>query len=346
MKEIEDIKKDYENVLNQLSDPELISDWKRFEELSKKKKELEKMIEKKKELEGVQKQIEENLVIAKEEDEELLALAEGEISGLREKEIKLKKELEDLLKEKVSPSNFNSVIIEVRAGTGGNEAALFATDLFRMYSRYASSKGWDQKILDSNSTELGGYKEITFEISGENVFSAMKHEGGVHRVQRIPETEKSGRIHTSTATVAVLPKVKKTERKIKSDELRVDFYRSSGAGGQNVNKRETAVRITHIPTGIVVASQNERNQLRNKENDLSILEARVAEKEREIAQSKMGSKRNDQIGTAKRVEKIRTYNFPQDRLTDHRIKHSWHSLEKIMEGELDPVVKKMKNQED
>ncbi len=232
----------------------------------------------------------------------------------------------------------NSTIIEIRAGAGGEEAALFAANLFKMYSKYAVFQEWKQKILDSHLTELGGIKQITFEIRGENTFSKMKYEGGVHRVQRIPKTEKSGRIHTSTATVAVLAAPKSTEIKIKSDEIKIDVYKSSGPGGQNVNKRMTAIRITHLPTGLVVTSQTERNQLQNKENALSILAARLLEKKEQEEQSKIGGKRKAQIGWAKRAEKIRTYNFPQDRVTDHRIKKSWHNIEEIMEGKLDKMI--------
>ncbi len=232
-----------------------------------------------------------------------------------------------------------SVIMEIRAGAGGEEAALFAADLFKMYSKYATSQNWKLKTLDSHPTELGGIKQITFEIKGENTFSKMKYEGGVHRVQRIPETEKSGRIHTSTATVAVLPKPKTAEIKIRPDEIKIDFYRASGPGGQYVNTRDTAVRITHLLTGLVVTSQTERSQLQNKENALSILAARLLEKKQTEEMAKMGGERKAQIHAAKRAEKIRTYNFPQDRITDHRIKKKWHNLEDILNGEMDKMIK-------
>ena len=232
----------------------------------------------------------------------------------------------------------SSVIMEIRAGTGGDEAALFASDLFNMYSRYAQAQGWKQKTLDTRTTELNGIKEIVFEIKGENVYSKMKNEGGVHRVQRTPKTEKMGRVHTSTASVAVLLKPKRTEMEINPRDLRIDIYKSSGAGGQNVNKRLTAVRITHLPTSIVVASQTERNQLRNKENAMAILEARILERKQSEEAQKIGGNRKAQIGSAMRAEKIRTYNFPQNRLTDHRVKKSWHNLEEIMQGKLDKVL--------
>jgi len=233
----------------------------------------------------------------------------------------------------------SSVIIEIRAGAGGDEAALFASNLYKMYSKYAVLQEWQVKILDSNRTELGGIKQITFEIKGEDVFSKLKYEAGVHRVQRIPETEKSGRIHTSTASVAVLPKPKTAETNIRPDEIKVDYFRSSGPGGQNVNKRETAVRITHLSSGIVVSSQTERNQLLNKENALAILSAKLLEKKQEEELSKLGGARKEQIGSAMRAEKIRTYNFPQDRITDHRIKKKWHNIEDIMDGKIDKMIK-------
>ncbi len=236
----------------------------------------------------------------------------------------------------------NSIIMEIRAGTGGNEAGLFANDLFRMYSRYADNQEWKWKTLDSRRTDIGGFKEITFEINGTNVLSKMQYEAGVHRVQRIPKTEKSGRVHTSTATVAILPKPKTTEIKIKSEDLKIDYYRASGPGGQYVNTRETAVRITHIPTAIVVTSQTQRNQLENKESALNILRAKIFEKKQNEEFSSIGEKRKAQIGGAERAEKIRTYNFPQDRITDHRIKKSWYKIEKIMGGDLDVVIDKLK----
>jgi len=236
-------------------------------------------------------------------------------------------------------SEQSSIIMEIRAGAGGEEAALFAADLFKMYSKYAVSQDWKQKTLDSHLTELGGIKQITFEIKGENTFSKMKYEAGVHRVQRIPETEKSGRIHTSTATVAVLPKPKTTDVNIRQDQIKIDHYRASGPGGQYVNTRDTAIRITHIPTGLVVTSQTERSQFQNKENALAILSARLLEKKQTEEMEKLGGERKAQIHAAMRAEKIRTYNFPQDRITDHRIKKKWHNLEDIMNGKLDKMLK-------
>jgi len=342
---LENAKREYDEILNQLSSPELISDWKKFEELSKKKKRLEKIIEKQKEIDHLKKEIEENRsILSSGEDPELSSLAESELKILMEKQENLEKELEETSKEKeeVTP---RAVIVEIRAGTGGEEAGLFAADLFKMYSKYAQLQGWNQKILDSNPTEIGGFKEIIFELKNGDIFSKMKWEGGVHRVQRIPTTEKAGRVHTSTVSVAVLPKPQKTEIKIKPSDLKIDVYKSSGPGGQYVNKRETAARITHLPTGLVVASQTERNLLQNKENALAILEARLLERMENEEAVKMGDKRRTQIGQAKRAEKIRTYNFPQDRVTDHRVKKSFHQLEKILNGELGPVTEALNSRD-
>ena len=233
--------------------------------------------------------------------------------------------------------------MEIRPGTGGDEAALFAAGLLRMYTRFAERKNWNIKLLAMNDTELGGVKEAALEIEGEGAFAALRHEAGVHRVQRIPATEKAGRVHTSTASIAILQKPEAGEVALRQDDLEIDFYRSSEAGGQNVNKRETAVRITHKPTGIVVTSQTARTQPENREYALSLLAAKVLEKQRQEKTGDIAQERRGQIGKAMRAEKIRTYNFPQDRLTDHRIKKTWHNLEKIMAGELEPVVQEFRS---
>ena|SRR3989344_2206376 len=235
-----------------------------------------------------------------------------------------------------------SVIVEIRAGTGGDEAGLFVRDLYRMYSKYATNKSWNQRVLDSDMSSVGGYKQIIFELSGVNAFEEMQYEGGVHRVQRIPKTEKQGRVHTSTITVAVLNKPKKTEFTINPSDLRIDTYKSSGPGGQYVNKTESAIRITHIPTGVVVTSQSERSQLQNKENAMNILSAKILQFQEEADMSKLSDARREQIGWAKRSEKTRTYNFPQNRITDHRIGKSWHNLEDIIEGKMEPIMKAFK----
>ena len=236
-----------------------------------------------------------------------------------------------------------SVIVEIRAGTGGDEAGLFARDLYRMYSRYATSQGWGQKVLDSNMSDIGGYKEIVFELAGPGAFDQMQYEGGVHRVQRIPKTEKQGRVHTSTITIAVLKKPNQREAiHISPGDLKIDTYKASGPGGQYVNKTESAIRITHKPTGIVVTSQSERNQLQNKENAMNILAAKLLQQQEEADLSKLTEARKEQIGWAKRAEKTRTYNFPQNRITAPRINKSWHNLETIIDGKMDPVFKAFK----
>ncbi len=356
MVDFENIKKEYDKLLQQLSDPELISDWERFKRLSERKNLLEKIIEKGKEIIEIKNKIEENkAIISAKEDSELVSLAEEELISLKEKEKILENELEKLMSEpqplfeSKAARGSSAVIVEIRAGTGGEEASLFAGDLFRMYSRYGASQGFQQKILDSHPSELRGFKEIIFELTphqgpggGGDVFSKMKYEAGVHRVQRTPETEKGGRIHTSTASVAVLPKPKKTEIKINPQDLKIDFYGSSGPGGQYVQKRHTAVRITHLSTGIVVTSQTERNQLQNRENAMAILEAKLLERKERAELEKLGGERRSQIKWAKRAEKIRTYNFSQDRVTDHRIKKSWHNIEDIMAGRLEPIIKALR----
>ncbi len=347
----EDVKKEYEEILEQLSNPELISNWEKFQELTGRKSYLEKIIEKKKEIEDLENKIEENKTILKsQEDQELFSLAETEIAQLSEKKEIAEKELEKLStkekKEEEKPAK--AAIIEIRAGAGGDEAALFAASLFKMYSKYAQLKNWQQKILDSKPTELGGFKEITFEITSprrpakeDDIWSSFKNEAGVHRVQRIPATEKSGRVHTSTASVAVLPKPQKGKIKINPNDLKIDTYKASGPGGQYVNKRMTAIRITHLPTKTVVNSQTERSLQQNKENAMTILEAKILEKQIEEEGKKLKDERKTQIGKADRSEKIRTYNFSQDRVTDHRIKKSFHNLEEIMEGKLESIIKSL-----
>lgn len=239
-------------------------------------------------------------------------------------------------------SEKQTAIFEIRAGQGGDEAGLFARDLYRMYSRYGQTKGWRERVLDSNNSTVGGFKEIIFELSGEGVYDELQNEGGVHRVQRIPATEKQGRVHTSTASVAVLLKPKKTEINISPADLRIDTYKAGGPGGQYVNKTESAIRITHIPTGVVVTCQSERNQQGNRETAMGILAARLLQRQEEADLSSLSAERREQIGWAKRSEKVRTYNYPQNRITDHRLEKSWHNLEVIVDGDLEPIVKAFK----
>lgn len=236
-----------------------------------------------------------------------------------------------------------NVIMEIRAGAGGEEATLFARELFEMYSRFADKRGWKTALLDESKGDLQGYKEVVFEVNGKDVYKTMSFESGVHRVQRIPETEKSGRIHTSTASVAVLPQAKEIDLEIKPQELKIEFFRSSGPGGQNVNKVETAVRIYHLPTGLVVSSQESRSQQKNRERAMTILRAKILDARLQEETKKIGAQRRQQIGTGDRSEKIRTYNFPQDRVTDHRIKKSWHNIESIMQGNIESITESFQN---
>jgi len=344
MGDVSNIQKEYDDVIKELSNPEIISDVAKLETLSKRRAYLEKIVDKAKELEKLKERIEENKhIVLSEEESELRTLAEQELTQCYNEEKILEADIEKLIHGEEEKSG--AAIIEIRAGTGGDEAALFCSTLFQMYSKYAKKKSWGVKILESHPSEVGGYKEIIFELKDGDVFSFMQYEGGVHRVQRIPETEKVGRIHTSTVSVAVLPKPKKEEVTIRSDELKIDYYRSPGPGGQNVNKRETAVRITHIPTGLVVTSHTERNQLQNKENAMSLLEAKILEIQKERQESNIAGSRKSQIKGAKRSEKIRTYNFPQSRITDHRIKKSWHNIEEILEGNLDEIIDALKQED-
>ena len=347
MESLSKIKSEYQEVLDELKEIESSSDWEKIGLLQKQKEIYELIIQKQEELEKTIQQLEETeKILTTEKDSSLISLAQKEKETLLKKQQDSEKEIKEVLKTINGENNEpNSAIIEIRAGAGGEEAALFATNLFNMYSKYAESQNWQVKLLNEHPTELGGHKEVIFQISGPNAFSKIKYEAGVHRVQRIPTTEKQGRIHTSTASVAVLAKPTKTQIEVKPEDLKIDTYKSSGPGGQNVNKRETAIRITHIPTGIVVASQNERNQLQNKENALSILQAKLLEQKEIEEQNKLGTKRKNQIGQAMRAEKIRTYNFPQNRVTDHRIKKTWHNIEEIMSGKLDNIVRELeKNQ--
>ena len=270
-------------------------------------------------------------------DEEMTTLVRQEIENLEWQLGQMLGELKLALLPR-DDKDTRDIIMEIRAGVGGDEAGLFAADLFRMYSRYAQSKGWEIDIINANESGIGGFKEIIFEVKGEGAFSRLKYERGGHRVQRVPVTESSGRIHTSTATVAVLPQADEVEVAINPDDLRTDIYHSSGAGGQNVNKVATAVRITHLPTGMVAACQDERSQLRNKTKAMAVLRARLLDMERRQQEEKVSQQRRSQVGTGDRAEKIRTYNFPQDRVTDHRIGLTLHNLPRILEGDLDHLI--------
>jgi len=319
---------------------ELSTDYHRAAELSKERSELEPLIEKAAEYRETLKRIDEARTLIDSSDSELSQLANLELGELYPKVEHLEKELKAMLIPK-DPRDERSVIVEIRAGTGGDEAGLFAADLFRMYSLYAEKKNWKVEILSQNETGIGGFKEIFFSIQGKGVYSRLKWESGVHRVQRVPATEASGRIHTSTVTVAVLAEVEEVDIDIPESDIKIDVYRSAGAGGQNVQKNSTAIRITHIPTGIVVACQDERSQLQNKLRAMSILRARLYEIEEEKRQQELDSTRRSQVGTGERAEKIRTYNYPQSRVTDHRINLSSYNLPAVMNGEIDQFIEEL-----
>ncbi len=351
----EQIKQEYNSLLTELADPEVVSDREHFSHLLAQKARLETILEKLAGLDEVKKQKAENeAIISAAEDQDLTVLAHEEIKSLGEREKSLLAEMEILsVMPAIKPSQVSSAaIIEIRAGVGGDEAALWARNLFDIYVGFAKFQNWQINVLDSSDTSIGGLKEVVFEIKpgtsagpDRDVFSKMFYEAGVHRVQRIPDTEKSGRVHTSTATVAVLKKPKETSAvKINPNEVQIEFSNASGPGGQNVNKRKTAVRVLHIPTGIVVTCRTERSQLQNKESALAILVAKLEENSSSVSKEEVLSERRQQIGQAKRAEKIRTYNFPQDRLTDHRIKKSWKNLQEIIKGKLSHVIEELEKQ--
>jgi len=309
-------------------------------ELSKERAELEPLVVKAQSYRDTLERIEETGALLDAEDEEMRTLAEMELDALQEKRDQLENQLKSMLVPK-DPRDKRNVIMEIRAGTGGDEAGLFAADLFRMYSRYAERQNWKIEILSINETGIGGVKEVSFMIKGEGAYSRLKYESGVHRVQRVPETESQGRIHTSTVTVAVLAEVDDVEISIPDSDISIDVYKSAGAGGQNVQKNATAVRITHLPTGMVVACQDERSQLQNKMRAMSILKARLYEIEEQKKQEKEAATRRSQIGSGMRSEKIRTYNYPQNRVTDHRINLSSYNLEGVLDGDIDEFIEEL-----
>jgi peptide chain release factor 1 len=335
---LEIIERRYLEIEQAIADPSVATDITLLTRLAKERASMEALI-------GMYRRYKRNeqslteaeQMLETETDEEMRELAKEEVKRLKQEQEELYEQLKIALLPK-DPNAERNIIIEIRAGTGGDEAKLFAGDLFRMYTRYAELKGWKVEIIDLTEQSGGTIKEAVFEIDGEDVYSRLKYESGVHRVQRVPVTEASGRIHTSTATVAVMPVAEDIEVDIKPEDLRIDIYHSGGAGGQNVNKVATAVRMTHLPSGLVVACQEERSQLKNRQKAMSVLKARLLAMEQEKQDKEMTDNRRAQVGSADRSEKIRTYNYPQDRLTDHRIGLSVHNLPKIMEGYLDDII--------
>ncbi len=331
------IEEKYETLTEKLSDPETIKDRNLFMRLSKEQSDLKPIVDKFREYKKILSAIEEDEEVLSLGDKELKVLAEEELEDLRQIKAEVVEELKLMLLPK-DPRDEKNVIIEIRAGTGGEEAALFAADLFKMYSRYAEQKRWKVEVIESRPTGLGGLKEITVAIQGRGAYSRLKYESGVHRVQRVPETETSGRIHTSAATVAVLPEAEEIDISIDEKDLRLDTYRASGAGGQHVNKVSSAVRITHLPTGIVVQCQDERSQYKNREKAMRILRSRLYEIKIEEQEREISEERKAQVGSGDRSERIRTYNFPQNRVTDHRIGLTLQKLTHILDGTLDELL--------
>ncbi len=342
---LDKIKQQYQELTTRLSDPQILSDQNRYKKIAKEHSHLSQIVE-------LAKEYEKNLLLIKEaeelkhssDDKELAELAKQELEELRGRNEVLEKSLRELLLPKDLSDDKDS-IVEIRAGTGGEEAALFAADLYRMYIRYAEKQGWKVELLSSNPTGVGGFKEIIFSVEGEGAYGNLKYESGVHRVQRIPKTEASGRIHTSAASVAVLPEAEEIEVQIKPEDLRIDVFRSSGPGGQSVNTTDSAVRVTHVPTNTVVTCQDEKSQLKNKTKALKVLRARLLDRAKTQQEQKIATQRKSMVGTGDRSAKIRTYNFPQGRVTDHRIGLTLHRLEHILAGDLDEFINTFRQKE-
>ncbi|HCJ56903.1 MAG TPA: peptide chain release factor 1 [Clostridiaceae bacterium] len=351
---LEFIEEKYEDLSHKISDPEIIGEQSLWKKLVKEHSDLEPLVQKFREYKSVLKGIEDSKeMLSEEEDKELIEMIKTEISELEDKKSAFEEELKIMLLPK-DPNDDKNVIVEVRGAAGGEEAALFAGDLFRMYTRYAERQGWKVEMLSSNPTDIGGYKELIFEINGKDAYSRLKYESGAHRVQRVPTTEAGGRIHTSTATVLVMPEADDVDFELDMNDVRIDVFRSSGHGGQSVNTTDSAVRVTHIPTGTVVSCQDEKSQLKNKEKALKILKSRLLDAEIARQNAELASDRKSKVGTGDRSERIRTYNFPQGRVSDHRIGLTLYKLDAFIDGDLDEMIdalittdqaEKLKNEE-
>jgi peptide chain release factor 1 len=341
--ELENVEEKFRRLTLSLSDPALISNPQKIKQISKERAELEPLVRKYEDYKKIKKQVRESedILADPKSEAELRVLAEAELKELLEKQARLEDELKILLLPK-DPYDEKNVILEIRAGAGGDESSLFAQDLFRMYSRYAESKGWQFEVMDSSISPIGGFKEVIVNIRGKNVYSSLKYESGVHRVQRVPRTEASGRIHTSTVTVAVLPEADEVDVKIDPKDLKIEAFGASGPGGQNVNRNYTAIRVSHKPSGLAVSCQDEKSQHRNKEKALRILRSRLMDIAQRKQDEAIAKNRKSQVGTGERSEKIRTYNFPQSRVTDHRINLTQHNLEGVLDGDLTDIVEKLR----
>ncbi|MBX6770846.1 MAG: peptide chain release factor 1 [Chloroflexi bacterium] len=335
---VEAMARRYDELLSAMADPDVLADPERLQSIARERAALEEIVTRYRDYQKVTRELADaRQLVRTESDPAIVELAREEVAALERRQEELLAAMRELLVPS-DPNDERDVIVEIRAGAGGDEAALFAADLYRMYTRFAERQRWSTEVIDAHETGIGGFKEIIFEIRGRGAYSRLKYESGVHRVQRVPVTEANGRIHTSTATVAVLPEVDEVQVQINPDDLRIDVFRSSGAGGQNVQKNSTAIRITHLPTGIVVTCQDERSQLKNKNKAMAVLRARLYDLEQRKQAREIDAVRRQQVGTGERSEKIRTYNFPQDRMTDHRIGQTWHNLESILDGDLDEPI--------
>ncbi len=331
------IRERYDELTNDMGRPEVAADFEQLNKLARERSEIEKVVELFREYEGLAQSAAEAREMLAESDPEMKGLAEAELGAAETRMDELTAQLRRELLPK-DPRDSRNVIVEIRAGAGGEEAALFAFELYRAYARYAERKRWQTEVLSASESEKGGFKEVVFEVRGEGAYSRLKYESGVHRVQRVPETEAQGRIHTSTATVAVLPEAEEVDIAVEEKDLRVDIFHSSGAGGQNVNKVATAVRLTHLPTGIVVVCQDERSQMKNRVKAMTVLRSRLLDMEQTRQDAELSAERKTQVGTGDRSEKIRTYNFPQDRITDHRVGLTVHNIPDRMDGNLDDMI--------
>ncbi len=334
-------KKQLEELDEKISSPEVMQDMKKYKELMVERSHIAPIVEKLEEMENLENAKKDAIEMLKESDSEIVEMAKEEISDIEKKLERAEKEVKMLLIPP-DPLDGKNIIMEIRAGTGGDEAALFAADVFRMYSHYAESKRWKIEIMNSNETGIGGLKEIVFSITGKDVYASLRYESGVHRVQRVPETESGGRIHTSAITVAVLPEAEETDIEIRQEDLKVDVMRAGGPGGQCVNTTDSAVRLTHIPTGLVVICQDEKSQIKNKAKALRVLRSRLYEMEEEKKRKERSEQRKSQVGSGDRSERIRTYNFPQGRVTDHRINLTLYKLDAVMNGDLDDIIEPLK----